>query len=98
MSSEEPVNLSLTDLLAVLFESDTPARYTVRSFCMSMQANRMLEFGFEPHISRYSPRELVLLASKMPDTQQEILFDEAIKDKDVADAFNKLMGVVPEVA
>jgi hypothetical protein len=93
MSSDEPANLSLTDLADALYADESPARFSVRRFALWIQANRLIEFGFEDSINRYSPKELVLLATCMPARQQEQIFDIAIKDKGIADVFNKLMGV-----
>lgn len=60
-----------------LFPDDSDARFMVRRFAMSIQALRLVEFGFEEHINGYEPRELALLATQLPPEQRHILMAEA---------------------
>jgi len=53
--------------LRAAFPDDNPARWAARLFSASIQANALVELGFEEHLNDYEPRELRLIASQLPE-------------------------------
>ena len=52
-------------------------------YALRCQAHRLRKFGFEAQINLYSPRELVLLATLLPDYAFEKFLEEALRRAEV---------------
>lgn len=56
---------------------DDGIRWAARTFVMSAQAARLIEFGWEDQINWYGAKELALLSTYFPPVQRDTLLDEA---------------------
>ena len=65
------------------FPFDSPACWAARLFAASIQANALVELGFEEHLNDYEPRELRLIASQLPEPLRQRVEDFAA-EKEVA--------------
>lgn len=92
--------MAVPEIMDRLFPDWTPIKRHAFLYAARCFAHRLRQFGFEEQVNLYSPRELIVLASLMPEHAAANIVREALERAKASDDTEllEIVGSVPEVA